>query len=146
MYSVNLTFVLSWENKGKKKKTGMKWEIETVTCASVVIKLLNSVTLNAWVVAVLMKDLVMKSLILHFLFYQAKSASSRRPSFVVCQLCIFHCTVEGCIMFVYTTLCKSTVFLYGFYFRFAPFLWLPITIKCKTASLSDFLSACDLTL
>lgn len=82
MYSVNLTFVLSWVNKGNK--TGMKWELETVTCASVVIKLLNSVTLNAWVVAVLMKDLVTKSLILPFFISRSQICIVPPPLLLFC--------------------------------------------------------------
>lgn len=42
-----LDFCFKLKRKRKRKKTGMKWQIETVTCASalcVVIKLLNSKT------------------------------------------------------------------------------------------------------
>lgn len=57
---------------------------------------------------------------------------------VLCQLVPLYCWRLH-IVCPLRTLCKSTVFLYCFYFRFAPFLWLPITIKCKTAIQTDWI-------
>lgn len=80
---------------------------------------------------VLMKDLFMKP---PFLF-RSQIPMVPPPCFLFCAN--FHCTVEGCISHCSVlTLCKSTVFLYCFYFSFAPFLWLPITIKYKKAFVS----------
>lgn len=62
------------------------------------------------------------------------------PCCFLCQLVSLYCWRLHNVCPPYPThptpFCKSTVLLYCFYFRFAPFLWLPITIKCKTETLS----------
>ena len=65
------------------------------------------------------------------------SCLAKPPRFLFCAN-LFHCTVEGCILFVlYTPFVNPLSFCIVFIFSFDPFLWLPITIKYKTAFLSD---------
>lgn len=75
----------------------------------------------------------MKPLLLPF-YLEAKFRSSRHRLF--CSVPICSIVLSKAAYRSVLTLCKSTVFLYCFYFSFAPFLWLPITIKYKTACLS----------
>lgn len=107
-----------------------------------------SVILTAWVVAVLMKDLVMNPLLLLlfififlFCFYFPRQTVFDAPAlfffFLFCAN-LFHCTVRGCIRSVSVlTLCKLTVFFcIVFIIDLLHFYDSPITIKYKTATLS----------
>lgn len=117
--------------KWRKKQWSEKWQV--LQAHPIVTKLLNS------------KSLIFKSMSgrdegwRHYppFHLEAKFRSSRHLPFL-CQ----HVTVEGCLSFVFLSapFVNSLCFCIGFILVFAPFLWLPITIKCKTDSLDSLLS------
>lgn len=157
MYSVNTTSVSEL-----KKKRDVN-EMRSRNCYMCIRSLRRyeatefSVILTAWVVAVLMKDLVMNPLLLLlflfcfvlfvFLFPTPNCLRCSRPVFFFCSVLfcanLFHRTVRGCIRSVSVlTLCKLTVFFcIVFIIDLLHFYDSPITIKYKSANLEslDFL-------
>lgn len=110
MYSVNLTVF----RRGKKNRNEVRNKLLHVHLC-VVIKLLNSVILNAWVVTVLMKDILLKT----FIFPPLVFFTLWSQICIVPPLCLLFCAnfVFSIVLLkaanrLSQPLCKSAVFLY----------------------------------